>query len=136
MLQTRLRRAAKTPDAYSSQTRFVLRLSDLRFRFFQAVQRESSAARAHDTIGAGRLKRLLGARFRRRVSGSFFRAADARFASRPRVLSFVVSAAASGGSRVMRAHSSTRPLDLTPRHLLPRPSLSFVVLCSFLLHPT
>ena len=39
VLQTRLRRAAKTPDAHSSQMRFVLRFGIGVSVFFQAVQR-------------------------------------------------------------------------------------------------
>ena len=47
-----------------------------------------------------------------------------------------VAAAASGGSRLMRAHGSPRPLDHTPRRLPPRPLVSSVVLYSFFFHRT
>ena len=83
---------------------------------FRSSQRESSAARAHDTIGAGRLKRLLGVRFRRRVFRIFRPGPPTRVCPVGGASVSFVAASASGGSRAMRAHSSTRPLDLTPHH--------------------
>ena len=106
------------------------------FVFFRnSTQRESSPARAHDTIGAGRVKRLLGARVRRRVSGFFFRGGRRTVHHVGRACLVFLAPAASGGARVMRAHSAPRPLDHTPRHPPPRPPLSFVVFVFFLIPP-
>ena len=106
-----------------------------RSSFFPSPERWSSPARAHDTTSAGRVKRLVGCSFRRRVSAFSSGRPTHGSPCRLRVLSFFV-VAASGGSRVMRARSSTRPLDLRPRHLVPCPSLSFVVFVFFVFHPT
>ena len=59
--------------------------------------------------------------FRRRRPSS--RAVDGRRAGATavRVFRSFVAAAASGGSLVRRAHSSPRPLDLTPYHRSPHP---------------
>ena len=99
------------------------------------TQRESSAARAHDTIGAGRLKRLLGARFRRRASGSFFWGGRRTVRHVGRACLFSSSLPLRRAARVVRAHSSTRPLDPC-RVACPRvPSLPFVVFVFFRLPP-
>ena len=86
------------------------------------TQRESSPARAHDTIGAGRVKRLLGARFRRRVVVSSSGAADAQFArsalrSCLSSLSLHRTARVSCGLTVRRARLTTAASPVTASRL-------------------
>ena len=103
----------------------------------KSYQRESSPARAHDTIGAGRVKRLLGARFRRPDSGSFLRAADARFARSvvPSCLSWLpLRRAVRLSCGLIVRHAACPP----PPHSSPCPVFYVCswFLCSFVFHPT
>ena len=101
-----------------------------------STQRESSAARAHDTIGAGRLKRLLGVRFRRRGSGFFFRGGrrPVRHVGRRRLLSSSLplrrAARLSCGLTVRHARLSTAASPVTSSRLCRSWSSGFRVLPS------
>ena len=102
---------------------------------FFSTQRESSAARAHDSIGAGRLKRLFGVRFVVVALRAAWVADAACAGSAARLCrpSLPRRRAARASCGLMVRYARLTPW---PRRLPPRPSLSSVVLSSFFFHRT